>query len=57
MKETMLIEEMVTGYRSYADISDLNVAAAVDAPATTPFCGALASFAFSYITTGGPGGG
>ncbi|MBE3008552.1 LxmA leader domain family RiPP [Microbispora sp. NEAU-D428] len=55
MKETMSIEELVAGYRSYADVADLNVAAAVDAPATTPFCGFLASFAFSYITTNGPG--
>ncbi|MFD6887126.1 MULTISPECIES: hypothetical protein [unclassified Streptomyces] len=55
MNEKFLIEEMVTGYTSYAETDELNVTAMVDAPATTPFCGAAASFAISYITTNGPG--
>ncbi|MFO7251645.1 MAG: LxmA leader domain family RiPP [Actinomycetes bacterium] len=53
--QEMLTQELVTGYRSYAEAADLTVAAAVDAPATSPFCGFFASFAFSYITTNGPG--
>ncbi|MET3804677.1 hypothetical protein ABIB25_001672 [Nakamurella sp. UYEF19] len=53
--EDSLLEDMIGGYRSYADTEDLVVSAAGEAPATTPFCGFVASFAFSYVTTFGPG--
>jgi hypothetical protein len=53
--QAMLTEELVTGYRSYAEAADLNVGAAADVPASSPFCGFVASFMFSYVTTNGPG--
>jgi hypothetical protein len=55
MSHDTLTEELVTGYRVYAAPTDLDITAAVDPPATTPFCGAIASFTLSYITTNGPG--
>ncbi|MBY6350953.1 LxmA leader domain family RiPP [Rhodococcoides corynebacterioides] len=55
--DDVALTELVGGYREYAAADELSAGAAVDAPASTPFCGAAASFAFSYITTGGPGNG
>ncbi|MER6198959.1 LxmA leader domain family RiPP [Streptomyces sp. JL4002] len=49
------LEELVTGYESYADADEIEVDAVTGAPATTPFCGAAASFMLSYVTTNGPG--
>ncbi|WP_158754607.1 LxmA leader domain family RiPP [Streptomyces sp. NRRL F-2580] len=49
------LEDLVTGYESYADADEIEVDAVTGAPATTPFCGAVASFALSYVTTNGPG--
>lgn len=57
MNDDILLTEMVNGYRTYAEPTDVGVTAASETPASTPFCGALASFAFSYVTTNGAGGG
>lgn len=49
------LESLVAGYRNYASPEEMTFQAASDEPATSPFCGFFASFAFSYITTNGPG--
>lgn len=55
MEQQLLIEELVTGYRAYAEPADLELSGAVSPPATTWACGAAASFLFSYVTSNGPG--
>lgn len=58
MDHELLMQDMVTGYRTYAEPADLDldVAATAEAPATTPVCASfLGSFALSYVTTNGPG--
>ncbi|GAA5174122.1 hypothetical protein GCM10023321_77310 [Pseudonocardia eucalypti] len=55
MEQDLLVQEMITGYRAYAEPEEFEMAASVAAPATSPFCGAAASFLFSYATTYGPG--
>lgn len=55
MEDFSTIEDLVGGYQSYTEADQLSVSAETSAPATTPFCGFVASFAFSYITTYGPG--
>lgn len=55
MQTTTELEEMLAGYRIYADSTEIAPVATADAPASSPLCGFLASFAFSYLTTGGPG--
>lgn len=54
-QDSATIQELVGGYQSYADAAQLDVGAETAAPATSPFCGFVASFTFSYITTNGPG--
>ena len=55
MNDDLLLTEMVNGYRTYAEPTDVGVSATSATPASTPFCGAVATFALSYITTNGPG--
>ncbi|MGJ5755234.1 hypothetical protein FB563_3452 [Streptomyces puniciscabiei] len=38
MDKSTAIMELVSNYTSYADVTELNVTAAADAPATTPVC-------------------
>jgi hypothetical protein len=38
MEKTTAIMELVSNYNSYADVTELNVTAAADAPATSPVC-------------------
>lgn len=55
MNDGLVLTEMVNGYRAYAEPADVGIAAASETPASTPFCGAVATFALSYLTTNGPG--
>ncbi|GAA5174126.1 hypothetical protein GCM10023321_77320 [Pseudonocardia eucalypti] len=57
MEQDLLVQEMITGYRAYAEPEEFETAASVAPPATSPFCGAVASFMVSYVTTYGPGKG
>jgi hypothetical protein len=55
MEHDALMEDLVNGYRAYAAVADLDLTAAVEAPASTPFCIAPATISFaaySYFTTG-----
>lgn len=45
----MNASDLIAGYETYADAEELNVAASVDAPATTWACSAL-SFATGYFS-------
>ncbi|GJF23214.1 LxmA leader domain family RiPP [Streptomyces flaveolus] len=40
MDKSMAIMELVSHYDAYADVDELNITAAADAPATTPVCAA-----------------
>ena len=53
--ETKELMNLVSGYSTYAAADELSFTAESSEPASTPICGFLASFAFSYITSGGPG--
>jgi hypothetical protein len=53
--ETKELMSLVSGYSSYAAAEEISFTAESDLPASSPLCGFLASFAFSYFTsTGGP---
>ncbi|GGY21957.1 LxmA leader domain family RiPP [Streptomyces djakartensis] len=45
MDKSVAIMELVSNYDAYADVEELNISAATDAPATTPVCAATASSA------------
>lgn len=55
MHDDHLLTEMVNGYRAYAEPTDVGITAVSETLASTPFCGAVATFALSYLTTNGPG--
>ncbi|WP_323056123.1 LxmA leader domain family RiPP, partial [Streptomyces sp. NEAU-W12] len=38
MNKSVAIMELVSNYDAYADVDELNISAAADAPATTPVC-------------------
>lgn len=40
MDKTNAIMDLVSNYDAYADVAELNVTAAAEAPATTPVCAA-----------------
>ncbi|WP_336621356.1 LxmA leader domain family RiPP, partial [Streptomyces sp. DH10] len=40
MDKSVAIMELVSNYDAYADVDELNISAAADAPATTPVCAA-----------------
>ncbi|WP_192811984.1 LxmA leader domain family RiPP [Arthrobacter sp. M2012083] len=53
--ETKELMSLVSGYSTYAAADEISFTAEGDTPASSPLCGFLASFAFSYFTsTGGP---
>lgn len=51
----LLMQELVTGYRTYAEPADLGLSAAGSAPETTVPCSFIASFTFTVALTDGPG--
>ncbi|MCO1580506.1 LxmA leader domain family RiPP [Crossiella sp. SN42] len=42
-------QQMMSGFGSYVDVEELNVAAATDAPATTPICFAAATSSMACL--------
>lgn len=55
MTDAAVLGDLVEGYRQYAHQDELVFRPTTEEPATTPFCGFFLSFAFSVITTNGPG--
>ncbi|MFF8646402.1 LxmA leader domain family RiPP [Streptomyces sp. NPDC015345] len=45
MDKSLTIMELVSNYDVYADVDELNITAAADAPATSPICVSAASSA------------
>ncbi|MFF8646403.1 LxmA leader domain family RiPP [Streptomyces sp. NPDC015345] len=43
MDKSMAIMELVSNYDVYADVDELNITAAADAPATSPVCAVSAA--------------
>ncbi|GAA5174117.1 hypothetical protein GCM10023321_77300 [Pseudonocardia eucalypti] len=54
MDNQLNLVDLVAGYQAYTSVDELNVAAAVDAPATSPVC--AASVASSGWCAGAAGG-
>lgn len=50
MSHDQSIVDLVAGYGAYASVDELNVHAAVDAPATTPVCAATVAVSVASST-------
>ena len=55
MSNTTELHDLVAGYSAYAASEEIAFESASSEMASSPLCGFLASFAFSYLTTNGPG--